>query len=370
MLEIHNYDPWSYAGGHPTQKSWGSDADKAALSLWVSGIQKWSQQYKIQVYYGEWGVTNSQTMATGRDDWFKAHADAISSNSWGGSVWNDGQGHLIYDYGTNTWQADIIKALGKHPAPAGPTPPPAPTPVGQCDKCGYSCDANCICGHCNAAPGCQSNSTCLTNCNSGHNAKWCGGKPTPAPVPTPAAPTPAGQCNECGYSCDANCICGHCNTKPGCESEAQCMGNCNSGGNAKWCGGGGKPTPAPATPTPAPGPVPPSCPGGSLSACIGLCPSNPPAAYKACIAECTERCKGGTPTPAPATPTPAPPAPTPPTPAGGACTGCGHNCDANCNCGKCTTDKCDTESLCMGPCNSGKNAKWCGKTTAVPSFMG
>jgi cellulose 1,4-beta-cellobiosidase len=51
------------------------------------------------------------------------------------------------------------------------------------------------------------------------------------------------------------------------------------------------PTPAPATPTPGPpGPAPSGCPGGSLSACIGLCPSDPPAAYKACVNSCVTRC--------------------------------------------------------------------------------
>jgi hypothetical protein len=52
------------------------------------------------------------------------------------------------------------------------------------------------------------------------------------------------------------------------------------------------PTPAPAAPTPAPGPgpAPPGCPGGSLSACIGLCPSTPAAAYKACVDSCVSRC--------------------------------------------------------------------------------
>lgn len=40
----------------------------------------------------------------------------------------------------------------------------------------------------------------------------------------------------------------------------------------------------------APGPSPSGCPGGSLPACIGLCPANPPAAYKACVEDCTKRC--------------------------------------------------------------------------------
>merc|ERR1711879_444159 len=41
---------------------------------------------------------------------------------------------------------------------------------------------------------------------------------------------------------------------------------------------------------PGPGPSPSGCPGGSLSACIGLCPSDPPAAYQACVKECVARC--------------------------------------------------------------------------------
>lgn len=32
------------------------------------------------------------------------------------------------------------------------------------------------------------------------------------------------------------------------------------------------------------------CPGGTLNACTDLCPSNPPAAYKACVKTCVARC--------------------------------------------------------------------------------
>merc|ERR1719247_704363 len=44
---------------------------------------------------------------------------------------------------------------------------------------------------------------------------------------------------------------------------------------------GGGPTPPPPPGPPAP-PAPPGgkCPGGSLSACMGLCPSSPPIVYK------------------------------------------------------------------------------------------
>jgi len=44
------------------------------------------------------------------------------------------------------------------------------------------------------------------------------------------------------------------------------------------------PTPAPPSPSPS------SCPGGLLSKCIDLCPSNPATAYKACVESCVRRC--------------------------------------------------------------------------------
>jgi len=117
-----------------------------------------------------------------------------------------------------------------------------------CHLCGYNCDANCNCGKCNNKPGCSTKEECLGPCNSGGNAKWCAGiSPTP---PTPVTPV----CHGCGYNCNDNCVCGHCNTKPGCMSKDTCLGPCDSGGNAKWCGGGA-PTPAP-PPTPSPHPPP------------------------------------------------------------------------------------------------------------------
>jgi len=52
------------------------------------------------------------------------------------------------------------------------------------------------------------------------------------------------------------------------------------------------PLPSPA-PMPAPVPTPPSpegCPGGSLSACLDICPRDPSAVYQACVATCLDRC--------------------------------------------------------------------------------
>lgn len=47
--------------------------------------------------------------------------------------------------------------------------------------------------------------------------------------------------------------------------------------------------PAPTPPAPTPSPVPSDCPGGSLSACIGLCPTDQ-AVYQICVTTCLARC--------------------------------------------------------------------------------
>jgi hypothetical protein len=129
-----------------------------------------------------------------------------------------------------------------------------------CHGCGHACDADCNCGACNTH-GCKSEQLCLGPCNSGKNAKWCGGGPAPPPPPGPPLPpgpapppAPGGVCDACGYGCDDDCHCGRCNEKPGCHTESQCLGTCDSGHNAKWCGA--KPPP-PGPPLPPPGPPPP-----------------------------------------------------------------------------------------------------------------
>merc|ERR1711972_939943 len=50
-----------------------------------------------------------------------------------------------------------------------------------------------------------------------------------------------------------------------------------------------KPTPVPGTPSPTPT-APQTCPGGSMSVCLQLCPGDA-GGYKACSAECALRCE-------------------------------------------------------------------------------
>lgn len=52
-----------------------------------------------------------------------------------------------------------------------------------------------------------------------------------------------------------------------------------------------EPTPAPTPePTPTPAPTPSACPGGSLKACIALCPTAPDEVYTACVQNCGDLC--------------------------------------------------------------------------------
>jgi len=53
-------------------------------------------------------------------------------------------------------------------------------------------------------------------------------------------------------------------------------------------GPGPSPTPTP-SPAPGPSPVPSDCPGGSLDACIDLCPAD---IFAACVKSCQRRCAG------------------------------------------------------------------------------
>jgi len=50
------------------------------------------------------------------------------------------------------------------------------------------------------------------------------------------------------------------------------------------------PLPSPLPPTPTPPTPTPDCPGGSLSACINICPHDPSAVYQACVQTCLARC--------------------------------------------------------------------------------
>jgi len=110
-----------------------------------------------------------------------------------------------------------------------------------------------------------------------------GGSPSPSPTPTPSPGPSSACCSWDGKYCGDTTA--YCNGSA--DQCAQCDGS--------WCTDCLPPyttTPAPTpspTPTPTPSPSPSGCPGGSLSACIDLCP---PDVFAACVESCQRRCGG------------------------------------------------------------------------------
>lgn len=149
------------------------------------------------------------------------------------------------------------------------------------------------------------------------------GPPSPGP-PSPPAPSPSGTCqtyvgknndgtnlkSSADITSSAGDCCDRCASADGCvgytwvHENKECWlkssvdaprdddcGGCVTSGTFK------RPSPVPTPPTPvppspSPGPVP-GCPGGSLAACISVCPDDDPAMFQTCVHECTDRCGGG-----------------------------------------------------------------------------
>lgn len=119
MVEIHSYDPPGFAmcgdaikNGCPI-KNWGSDADVAALNKWMDDISKWSEIYHLPIFYGEFGCTHLQNASTGRDVWYKAHAEGIAAHGFAAAVWDDDGNYRLYDRNADSWDAGVLAAMGK-----------------------------------------------------------------------------------------------------------------------------------------------------------------------------------------------------------------------------------------------------------------
>jgi len=111
MLEIHNYDPYNYAGANPTVFEWGSDEDVKAMEEWMDQIGNWSTSKNVPIYYGEFGCSTAQNEATGRYTWYRKHADAIRSHGFGSSVWDDDGKFRVFDRNANAWDEKLVDAL-------------------------------------------------------------------------------------------------------------------------------------------------------------------------------------------------------------------------------------------------------------------
>jgi len=142
-IEIHNYDPYDYAGPFPSVHAWGSPADVAKLQTWVNSTKAWAANRSLSIYYGEFGVTKAQTAATGRLNWYKAHSQVGLGAGFALSAWDDNGNFCIVNRTTKVWDADILQALGlggppsppPPPPPGPPPPPPSGCPGGSLKAC-------------------------------------------------------------------------------------------------------------------------------------------------------------------------------------------------------------------------------------------
>jgi len=109
-----------------------------------------------------------------------------------------------------------------------------------------------------------------------------GGPPAPPTPPPPSPPTPppsGGCCSWDGKYCG--------DTTAYCAANAEQCKQCDG----SWCTDCLPPYPPSPVPTPVPTPGPSNCPGGSLNACIDLCPVD---AYAVCVEGCQRRCPSST----------------------------------------------------------------------------
>jgi cellulose 1,4-beta-cellobiosidase len=107
-----------------------------------------------------------------------------------------------------------------------------------------------------------------------------GGSPAPGPSPSPSPSPSAGCCTWDGKYCG--------DTTEYCAGNEQQCKECKG----DWCTDCLPPFttttgPSPAPTPPAPTPAPSDCPGGSLSACIDLCPAD---VFAECVQSCKRRC--------------------------------------------------------------------------------
>jgi aryl-phospho-beta-D-glucosidase BglC (GH1 family) len=86
MATFHSYDPWEFAG--EGTGTWGTAADKQAVTNRFNEAAAWSQQYNIPVMLGEWG-TVGWCDPTSRASFIATYAQEASRTGIAPCVWHD-----------------------------------------------------------------------------------------------------------------------------------------------------------------------------------------------------------------------------------------------------------------------------------------
>jgi endoglucanase len=114
---FHNYDPWPFAG--MCTRSWGTDADIAALGAIYQRAADWSTENDIPVTVNEFGVAHYDFTAPDNvcdeDDrlaYIEAHVTFATKHGIAATFWDDAGSFSTYDRATNTWgdEKDILVA--------------------------------------------------------------------------------------------------------------------------------------------------------------------------------------------------------------------------------------------------------------------
>jgi aryl-phospho-beta-D-glucosidase BglC (GH1 family) len=118
MATFHSYDPWDFAG--EGSGTWGTAADKQAVTNRFNDAAAWSQQYDIPVLLGEWGTVGWCDPAS-RADFIATYAQQAARTGIAPCVWHDFGWFGIYypnNSPANRWSnvKDLIMA-NTQPAP-------------------------------------------------------------------------------------------------------------------------------------------------------------------------------------------------------------------------------------------------------------
>lgn len=108
---MHSYDPWSFAGDHPSSTSF-SDDDAADAEAQQGRLADWAKEKGIQqVMLGEFGTTVQQPNRGDRLKYYKANAEACAKHDQGYAIWDDNGWWQVLNRDTRTWDEDILAQL-------------------------------------------------------------------------------------------------------------------------------------------------------------------------------------------------------------------------------------------------------------------
>jgi endoglucanase len=112
-LEVHAYDPYAFClQSPPTQSTWGTPADVAAVQSQYDGAAAWGAAHGRRVYFGEAGCALSAPSRAGRVKWYSTIGGAARTSGVEAlTVWDDDGSFKLYDRAARTWDAELLAAL-------------------------------------------------------------------------------------------------------------------------------------------------------------------------------------------------------------------------------------------------------------------